>query len=91
MIWNDDEQRRKDMDAEFRAQKGLPTDYDEAVQIAAEKEVERRTEAVKEDQFSKDVLAAANKMEGPSAKEAGREKPWIPMPDSLREPEDFSD
>lgn len=84
MIWNDEEQRRKDMDAEFRAQKGLPTDYDEAVQIAAEKECERRVSEIEDEQFAKDVRSAADKMDGPSAKEADRQDAWIPMPDSLK-------
>jgi hypothetical protein len=90
-IYYDDETRKKAMDDEFRAQKGLPTDYDEAVQTEAEKEMERRVDSLAREKFSKDVITATNKMEGPSAKEANRKNAYIPIPESLLEPDDFSD
>ena len=82
-VWYDEESRRKDMDRDFRASKGLPTEEDEAIRIAAEREVKRRIENIAEEDFSAKVRKAADKMEGPSAKEAKREKAWIPMPDAL--------
>jgi len=91
VIWNDEESRRRDMDREFRAQKGLPTEEERCIQVAAEREVERRIEAVKEEDFSSRVRKAADKMEGPSAKKAKRENAWISMPEPLRKEEPPTD
>jgi len=89
-IWYDDESRKKDMEKDFRASKGLPTEEDEAIRVAAEREVKRRIEIIAEEDFSKKVRKIADKMEGPSAKESKREQAWIPMPDSLK-PEESVD
>ena len=82
-IWYDEESRKKSMEKEFRVSKGLPTEESEAIRIAAEREVKRRIEYIAEEDFSAKVRRVADKMEGPSAKEAKREKAWIPMPDTL--------
>lgn len=90
MIFYNEESRKQFFDDEFRKLRGLPTERDEAIQIAAEKEVDRRVSEIEDEKFAKDVRSAADKMDGPSAKEADRQNAWISMPDSLKSenPED---